>query len=88
MSDIWNDPPPVHYDDGERFGTSSEMIAEIRRLRAERSPMTQEEAQQKANWLLEQIHSISALDYPIDDNGLIAAALIEASRCQPNREQQ
>jgi hypothetical protein len=25
--------PPVHWDDGERFGTSSEMIAEIKRLR-------------------------------------------------------
>jgi acyl-CoA thioesterase len=36
MSDIWNDPPPVHYDNEERFGTASEMIAEIRRLRAER----------------------------------------------------
>ena len=33
MSDIWNDPPPVHYDDEERFGTAQEMIAEIRKLR-------------------------------------------------------
>ncbi len=36
MSDIFNDPPPVHYDDGERFGTAWEMIAEIKRLRADR----------------------------------------------------
>jgi hypothetical protein len=33
MSDIWADPPPVHYDNEERFGTALEMIAEIRRLR-------------------------------------------------------
>lgn len=35
MSDIWNDLPPVHYDDEERFGTASEMIAEIKRLRSD-----------------------------------------------------
>jgi hypothetical protein len=33
MNDIFDEPPPVHYDDEERFGTASEMIAEIRRLR-------------------------------------------------------
>ena len=33
MGDVFLDPPPTYYDDEERFGTGSEMIAEIRRLR-------------------------------------------------------
>jgi hypothetical protein len=45
MNDIFNDPPATYYDDDERFGTGPEMIADIRRLRAENARLREAEAE-------------------------------------------
>src|SRR3990172_5865088 len=37
MTDTFNDPLPVYHEDGTRFGSGPEMVAEIKRLRAARS---------------------------------------------------